>query len=131
MREPPLLLKLAAVVSSVLLVSGFVCYQSGALPWIGATDNRATNGEEPAPRAAITPPPQPAPSPTDLEAIIMYSSKSMAPLIRPTSPPPAQPGGTAEPTLMGGSKYRAPIFVLPPPGQPTAKPSPAPQTPTP
>ncbi len=43
MKQPNFLLKLATVVSSILLVGGFVCYRAGAFDWLmGASNNRPT-----------------------------------------------------------------------------------------
>jgi hypothetical protein len=105
MKQPNVLLKLAAVVSSLLLVGGFVSYRAGAFNWLLGTSAR------PEEAASEQPPPDTAqPAQT-----IMYSSKwgvfvAPSPPSTPSEQAPApsqQPAaGTTQPApaIMSGSK---------------------------
>jgi hypothetical protein len=137
------LLKLATVVSSVLLLSGFVCYRAGAFHWlIGASARPAdsvsspTVGQSPA-------------APGEAAGTIMPGSKSMVisdfssfAVPVPSSGPEAQPAVPSQqpvappapaPVILPGSKDMVPLIVPPSsiaPGCPTqqAAPEGPPQT---
>ena len=97
MKQPNSLVKLAAVVSSVLLVSAFICYRAGAFHWLMAAPAPAASGNNPA----------------DPNDIMFSGSKSMEPLfVIPTADVPAAPPSSAQPapTILPGSK-RGEIFT--------------------
>ncbi len=106
-------LKVASVVSAVLLVGAFVSYRAGAF-------ERFTKPESQPAVAAPTPDPEAPPvlSVEQSPQTFMYSSKS-APAFTPEAP--AHPAGSP-PTYLGGSKY---IVVAPTPADPP-KPNPPP-----
>jgi hypothetical protein len=105
-KQPHALLKLAAVVSSVLLVGGFVSYRAGAFTGLMET------GEQPA---------EPASSP-DPEKNLMGGSKSKTISFEPPAAQQPPPGtGPRSPTIMSGSKSIAPVIVpLPANSQPAS-----------
>jgi hypothetical protein len=141
MQQPHFLLKLAAVVSSVLLAGGYVCYRAGAFdgllgstPTIGGVTPGSATSQQTAPVTT-----QPAPT-------IMYSTKSALLSGRtgtsdltktgipvPPPAPPRQPA--AEPkqsgpqiqVIMSGSKTLfLPTQVPPLPNSSGVQPPPAP-----
>jgi len=114
MKKPPVLLKLAVLVSSVLLVGGFVCYRAGAFTWLLASNPRpAASGSQTLEPNGIHHPDTTQPQTIQLteeewNRLLMSSSKSMAPVIVPASPSTAgaQPSPPKQPdqTIMGGPK---------------------------
>ncbi len=100
MKSPNSLLKVATVVSSVLLVGGFVSYRAGAFDWLTGTGARPANSES---------------SPA-LDPSLLSGSKSDLIFREPANsqqpPPAAQPA----PAIMSGSKSLAPAIF--PPAQP-------------
>jgi hypothetical protein len=124
MKAPNLLLKLAAVASSVLLASGAVAYRAGAFNGIMATSPQpADSGSNAALEGPASPQPTPAGT-TAQDLTIMYSSKSGA-VIPPTgvsglespAPAPSQPTPPnttpPAPIIMSGSKSFAPAITVP------------------
>jgi hypothetical protein len=115
-KNANVLLKLAAVASSVVLVGGFVSYRAGALNWLMASEVPPAQVDENSP--ADQPPSAESPLATPA---IMSGSKSgiyivpAAPAAKdgPTAPSPAAP-----PTIMPGSKSVAPL--IPPKSPPPA-----------
>lgn len=119
------LLKAAAVTSSVLLVSGFVCYRAGAFHWLKAQTTSMMSGTKstfqtvgqslgsPSNHSGTEPAnssPKEAPSPTAVPAPIMPGPKSgfvlppetvPPPFLKPSNEPPAPP---KKPIIMGGVK---------------------------
>jgi hypothetical protein len=106
------LLKLAAVSSSVLLVAGCISYQTGAFdrllaskrptdPQSSPNGEQATEGKS----TAATNPSSP-PAPTQSEPAILPGPKSFYPRpllgLTPAEQPPATP--QPDPTVMGSSK---------------------------
>jgi hypothetical protein len=135
------LLKSAVVVSSVLLVGGFIAYRAGAFNRLMAPtpqpvessgdpigDDYLLSGSK-SDRIILVPATtqQPAGDKAQLDAALMGGSKtiSIGPLVTPPSgsTPGAQSTSTKEstPTLMGGSKY-APIVIPPPPNKSSPQP---------
>jgi len=106
-KRPNLLLKLAALSTSIILVAAFVSYRAGAF------DRFFKSNAAPV---------DPGTAPDGFNTMI-YSSKS-AEII----PPPAgQATDSAPPAVfMGGSKY-APIVPTPPPGSATNPPTQSPE----
>jgi hypothetical protein len=112
-KRPNPILKLAAVVSSVLLVAGFVSYRAGAFDWVGKADSPAVESEPNPADGASQSPAEGAPS----EAFIS-GSKSAIFVVPPSSAPPG--GSTAgSPPIMSSSKSIAPVIppASPPPSQ--------------
>src|SRR5436309_1647416 len=93
MKQPHFLLRMAAVVTSVLLAGGFVAYRAGAIPWLsGKRERPATSESKPIPaekmfsstKSGVISPPglvddSPPPAPTQSPPIIMSGSKSQLP----------------------------------------------------
>src|SRR5260370_36850146 len=107
MKPPNSLLKLAVIASSVLLLSGFVAYRAGAFNWLFTPTIMSSSKSHQifgAPATTQEPPTEA----TTLDPTIMYSSKSMAPLIVQPAPisSGAPPAGTTQlaPTILPGSK---------------------------
>jgi hypothetical protein len=138
MKQPNAFLKAAVLLSSVLLLSAFVCYRAGAF------DRFLRNSAPPA-DSAVDALPQENVSDgstsegTDGDRTIMYSSKSI--IIRDTTrihtrvvpntaqpEPPAQPDPPApkatERSMLPGPKSFGPIIGLPPSPNRSSKPSP-------
>jgi hypothetical protein len=127
-KQPPVLLKIAVILSSLLLVGGYVSYRAGALNWPIAPNGRPTG-----PAAS-----QQSPSDTTQPATtLMPSSKVGVEFIDPpvSSRPEAQSLGVGTPRLkaiMSGPKSAAPsdvIIVFDPPLLPGIEP-PAPSQPS-
>jgi Wiskott-Aldrich syndrome protein len=143
MKDPSTLLKVTAVVSSLLLGGAFICYRAGAF------DSRTGPPAQPA-EISNSPHPQqilldssksgrifrdpgeaqqPATATPQPPITIMSGSKSLEPSIiipasnRPAPPPPANP--PAPPAIMGGTKS---LFIAPMP-RPQATQPPAPVLP--
>jgi hypothetical protein len=85
-KKPNPLLKVVVVASSVLLAGGFVGYRAGAFDWLRAADEGPVNSE----------------SGSAGEPVFLPGSKVMG-----LSQEPA--AWQAWPTIMGGSKYKAPL----------------------
>lgn len=114
MSHPKPYLKVAAVVSAVLLVGAFVSYRAGVF-------QRPAPAEPPTPDVTPVAAEPQTPSDADQQQAFMYGSKS-APAFGPPSPapPPEKP-----PEFMAGSKsFR--IISLPPAGTPPALSAPKP-----
>jgi hypothetical protein len=95
MKQPGRLRKAAVVVTSVLLIAGFVSYRAGALGWLVGTDTKpgvlslmAGSKSAAVFETVGTVQPPPSPQPT-----IMSGSKSLAPSAAPSST--GTPGATA------------------------------------
>jgi hypothetical protein len=118
-KQPHPLLKLAAVVCSVLLAGGFVSYRAGAFHWLLGTSARpADSGSSPAPEESLSDgATEPAPT-------IMYSTKSM-----PLSAPRTSSGSS--PFLDAAYSLPLQLSDVPDPEPPTAsqQSSPAPAQP--
>lgn len=95
-------LKWAVVASSVLLVSGFICYQAGAFNWL--TRPRPTAGTQENNEEMFG---------GSKSRLLLGGSKSDI-LVDPKTSPP----GPSDGTLILGTKS-APIFTPTPPPQPT------------
>jgi hypothetical protein len=129
-QKPNILLKLAAVVSAVLLVGGFVGYSAGAFGWLlGNTREKYMGGSKS--KAIYIPdsPKQPSSGDAQVDPTLIYSSKSGRIFLpaNPQQPPSGTP--KKEPTFMGGSKSISITPLIPPPAstQPaTAPPAPSP-----
>jgi hypothetical protein len=108
-KQPPFLLKLAAVVSSLLLAGGFISYRAGAFPWLTAPRERPAQAQD-------------GPTDTDAPEAMFGSSKvdRIAILRVPAAQPPS---GTAPatPAIMYSSKS-GPAFVPSSPGKPGTQP---------
>ena len=112
MKQPSSLLKLAAVASSVLLVSAFVSYRAGAINWFVKGSDRPTKVGDPNELNVLT-----IEDPASL--FLMSGSKSD----RIVVPEPKAPGNlpTANPQqpldattpILPGSKSFAPIIGVP------------------
>ncbi len=120
-RKSPYL-KIAAVVSAVLLVGAFVSYRAGAF------QRPAPPEPQPEPAAPTDTEPRPTPS-ADQPQHFLYSSKS-APAFTPASPPPTvnPPAPGNPPAYMGSSKWisivpTGPILADPPKPAPNAAPN--------
>ena len=114
MKQPQLLLKLAALASSTLLVGGLVAYRAGALDWLSGgrapTAASETNPTRDEARSEKTP--QPAPT-------IMPSTKSgywepviVGPDAHATAQQPASDSKQPAPTMLPGSKSFMPVKYL-------------------
>jgi hypothetical protein len=117
MKQPNALLKLAAVVSSLVLFGGFVSYRAGAFN--GLMGSSAQQAEP----AALQPSP---PAPTQPAPTIMSSSKSIilgdnvydvqiGPYDQPTAPPSApsqQAGALRPPDRLPGPAPSAPPTAI-------------------
>jgi hypothetical protein len=112
-------LKVAAIISSVLLVSAFVCYRAGAFNWL-------VEASTPAPEAATSVVP-PSPSTTEAAPALMPGSKSAKIIIPhdattlPSPPVVSVPAPTEKPkssepapVLLPSSKVMAPLIITPP-----------------
>jgi hypothetical protein len=108
MKQPHFLFRMVALVSSVLLVSGFVSYRAGAFDWLKGTGSEtADSGEGPNlgenPARSERPKPKLLP---DSKVIIM--SESPVPFPDEWSVPASQPAPPDSrkqaPTIMGGTK---------------------------
>ena len=97
------LLKAAAVASSVGLVATFVAYRAGAF-------DRLLAPEPPAPAQVVTTPESLAPTPPEGTPAFMYGSKSGVFLELPPGQPTANPTPGPPPTVMSGSKS---LFIAP------------------
>lgn len=115
------LLKVAAIASSVVLVSGFVCYRAGAFNWLTARTRMMSGTKSTfqtieqqlsAPLETASPEPQTdaPPQPTTVPAPIMPGPKSgfvlppeavPPPFLKPSNEPPVPP---KPPIIMGGVK---------------------------
>ena len=93
MRPPNLLIRLAAVASSLLLVGGFVAYRAGAFSRTNTPIDTGLSGET-------------SPSPPPKDTTMMGGSKSMNVFIPDFKQPPM---GSNPPTIMSGSKSLAPL----------------------
>ena len=106
MKKPSLLLKLAAVASAIVLLSGFVSYQAGAFNWLSRPtvpppDPLTVAPEEPSPAS-----PESTTLPAELPPTLLPGSKTI--VISPSLPvkPAEQP--------------QAPSQSIETPGKPTA-----------
>jgi hypothetical protein len=121
-KHANVVLKLAAVASSIVLVGGFVSYRAGALNWLVAYE-APTRVEDKSPAD----PPQA--DGTSTNPVIMSGSKSGIYIV-PASPAakdgPAAAPAAPPPTIMPGSKSVAPL--IPPKSSPPAN---SPQSPAP
>src|SRR5258708_1303770 len=106
------ILQVVVVFSSVLLVSGFLAYRAGAFVTLFGP---ATNPDQLPPPGVSTAPTASQPDPT-----IMYSSKSIGPVF-PPSPSGTSTAGQMTPTIMPGSKSAPIIFPLAPSSPPPAQ----------
>ncbi len=85
MKQPNFLLKLAALASSVLLVSGFVCYRAGAFHWLWGASPQPADADPslfPGPKSGVifhepAPTQQPAPAGSPTVPTVMSGSKSL------------------------------------------------------
>lgn len=139
MKPPRSILQVAAVVSSALLVAGFVSYRAGAFDW------HSRSPEDPAPadpgptvfpstkRAEIARPTDAPTGTAPADPAVLSGSKSAMVLIPPSSgsqaadaPPPAPapaPAPKGPPAFIGGSKSIAPL--IPPKAPPAPSPTPS------
>jgi hypothetical protein len=95
-KKPHVLLKLAAVVSAVLLVGGFVAYSAGAFSWILGNDPRPHQMGGSKRKEIFTPdtaPQSPSGEPNPA-ATLMGGSKSIS--VSPLVLPPVQVTPTTE-----------------------------------
>lgn len=103
------ILKVAVILSSVLLVSGFLAYRAGAFNTLFGPSMMGSSKS-----GAIFKPDQTAPPNTiQFDPTIMSSSKSIAPLIPPSGSSTQVPGQQGV-TIMPGSKS-APVLIPPAP----------------
>jgi hypothetical protein len=112
MKTSSPLLKVAAILSSVLLVSGFLAYRAGAFNRLFGPSMMGSSKSG----RAFEPDQLTTPGAVQTDPTLMYSSKSIAPLIPPAGSSTQVPGQQS-PTILPGSKS-APILV--PPGPPSA-----------
>jgi hypothetical protein len=77
MKQPNSLVKLTAVVSSVLLAGGFVCYRAGAFDWLRETNKQPVDAG-----SKRTPESQPTDD-SKLDPSTMGGWKSLTPLVAP------------------------------------------------
>ncbi len=110
MKQPGVLLKVAAVVSSLLLLGGFVCYRAGAFTWLGGLGGRPQPTSSPGLEEKEEPTPVAQPE-------LFYGSKSgrIFPHDAGKSLKPQPSAAQPTPTLMGGSK----TIILAKPSLPT------------
>lgn len=108
MKPKNALLKLATIVSSVVLLSGFVCYRAGAFHWLMGSAQPADSTNN----ATV----QPA-TPQGRADVIMSGSKSMVvdfgSLTVPGSPTPPAPGEPTPPVVDRADSV--PQTIPPPP----------------
>jgi len=102
------ILKVAAIVFAVVLVGGFVSYRAGAFDKYFSPPP-TPEPLQPAPEPTEEPTPT-AISPSDMDAILMSTSKSAGVLIPP--PKKSPPTETTKPPaqIMPGSKSLAPLI---------------------
>lgn len=111
MKKPNLLVKLAAIASSVVLIAGFVAYRAGAF-------NRS--------KPADTPSVEPAPAGSDNSAqnlTIMSGTKYLSPASDMPSVQKVSPTKDGTPFIMGSTKSLAPL--LPPSSDKSSSQTPA------
>jgi hypothetical protein len=131
-KEPNLLIKTAAVVSSLLLVGGFVSYRAGAF---NGLVGRSAQPTEPA-VFQQTPPATTEAAPTMMsssKSIILgtnhYTVPNAPPATEPAGTPPQAPPATTQPgptVIIGGTKSAAvfPGTLVPDPaGKPANQPA--------
>src|SRR5262249_18315737 len=102
------ILKVAVILSSVLLVSGFLAYRAGAFNTLFGPSMMSSSKSGPAfaPGPPTAPDGLPLPTATQVDPTIMSSSKSIAPLIPPSGSSTQVPGQKGI-TIMPGSKAGA------------------------
>jgi hypothetical protein len=109
-KRAPFLLRIAAVVSSVLLASGIVAHNAGAFDWFQGT--KAPTAEKSHTPAPTEKPPE-KPEPYTFTFVPYTPSEKQSP--RDTKPVP---------TIMSGSKVKfTPVITIQPPSEAGAKPS--------
>jgi hypothetical protein len=113
-KKPNRLLKLAAVLSSLLLAAGFVSYRAGAFSWL---------------QKPSTPPPPAEPQNIPFTLDNMFYSSKSGPIFVPANGEQQTPTVTQElsPSLMPGSKS----ILIVPPTAPSGSTTPASQQPSP
>ncbi len=110
MKQKKALLKVAVILSSAVLVAGFVAYRAGAFnEWLAPRPAGSIENETPGPNREAAEEEQLVPP------IIMSGSKSSFP---PSALTPATPQTSGGSTIIGGSKSIAPLIPASPPTQP-------------
>jgi hypothetical protein len=118
MKQKKTLLKVAVILSSALLVAGFVAYRAGAFnEWLAPPPSGSIENETPGPNGEAVEQEQLVPP------IVMSGSKSALPATT-LVPPQSSSGGS---TIIGGSKSLAPLIPASPPPQQAGSQPPAQQ----
>ena len=115
------ILKVAVVLSSVLLVSGLLAHRTGAFNAFFGPSMMSGSKSGPAFNPDLVSPPDVSSTPgtIQIDPTIMSSSKSIAPLIPPSGSATQVPGKQGV-TIMPGSKSAAVIIPLAPSAPPPA-----------